>query len=234
MAMLDRVVDNVLSAVGNYPKEYEQNVYTEVSMLIEDTNIPVRFQKDYIDPTVLPKASRTAKLFKEFSDLIYADTGGLVRVNSYKETGYIISGLMENTIQNCLIKDTHVPTMLYIDTNLLLEDYSSVMDSSKGTGVLYKSLIPQEVITSYIYTADFVFWDKFDLCNLAYANRKLYEILTIRYNRCLNNLFFIKLNQQAILEKLGTDLYEVMNVKKLYSICDDNANTFKLKGDSDV
>lgn len=234
MAMLDRVVDRVLNAVGNYPKEYEQNVYTEVSMLIEDTNIPVRFQKDFIDTTTLPKSSRMAKLFKEFPNLLQLDASSLVRVNSYRETGYIIGGLIEQTIQNCLVKDDHVPTMLYIDTNLLLEDYGNVMDSSKGNGVAYKSLVPTEIISSYIYSADFVFWDKFDLCNLAYANRKLYEILSIRYNRCLNNLFFIKLNQQALGEKLGADLFDVMNISSLYCICDDGADILKLKGDNEI
>lgn len=234
MAMLDRVVDNVLSAVGNYPKEYEQNVYSEVSMLVEDTNIPIRFQKDYIDVTSLPKTSRTAKLFNEFPDLIKDGVGSIVRVNSFKTTGYIVGGLIEKTIQDYLIKDEHVPTMLYIDTNLLLEDYGNVMDSNKGTGVAYKGLIPTDIISSYIYAADFVFWDKFDLCNLAYANRKLYEILSIRYSRCLNNLFFVKLNQQALLDKLDFDLYEVMDVTKLYNVCDDNANALKLKGDNEI
>ena len=232
--MLDRVVDTVLNSVGNYPKEYEQNVYTEVSMLIENTNIPVRFQKDYMDIAMLPKTSRTAKLFREFPQLLQLDTSSIVRVNSFKQTGYIIGGLIEKTIQEQLIKDEHVPTMLYIDTNLLLEDYGNVMDSNKGTGVAYKSLIPSDILANYIYVADYVFWDKFDLCNLAYTNRKLYEILSVRYNRCLNNIFFVKLNQQSLLEKLGVDLYEVMNTTKLYSICDDDVDVFKLKGDSEV
>ena len=219
MAMFDRLVEATLESVKSYPPEYRQSIMSEVDMYIDNTNLPIRFQKQYLDVKSLPKHLK--QLYNKFEDIIESEDGAYVQVSNFKNTGYMIAMLIEKILQQCLINDIHVPTMLYIDTNLLIENYSNVMDSNKGTGVAYKTLIPEYIVSNYIYSADFVFWDKFDLSNLAYANRKLYEILSIRYNRCLNNLFFASNGPEYISQKYSQELYNVMNLTGLYKVCDD-------------
>jgi len=228
--MYDRLVDSVLASVGTYPPEYKQSVMSEVSMHIDSINLPIRFQKKYMDDKSLPKHLK--QLYNNFEDIIISDDSAYVKVADFGNTGYMIALLVEKILKQCLINDIHVPTMLYIDTNLLLENYGNVMDSNKGTGVAYRALIPEYIISSYIYNVDFVFWDKFDLSSLAYANRKLYEILSIRYNRCLNNMFFATSSPDVFVQKYSQELYNVMGLSGMYQVCEDDVDSIKYKGDN--
>jgi len=230
VAMFDRILDNVLKSVGTYPAEYENSVISEIDMYIDSSNLPIMYQKLRLDETKLPKNLKT--FFKNVPKYLQEDESVIIFVNEFKTSGYISAMFYENILNDCLIADKHVPTVLYIDTNLLIEYFGYMMDASKGLNVGEQQLFLPDIVNNRIYTADVVIWDKFDYSKVAYANRKLYEILTIRYNRCLKNVFFVRSDTKKLIDKFGSDMIDVMNLNYFVDLSGYEKEDFVYKGDN--
>ena len=88
---------------------------------------------------------------------------------------------MYKYILNSLKDDSHIKTMLYVDTNVFMEDLKRFMNKDTFGDVGLKLEYSLDVLFKDIYEADFVFWDNFNLVNTQYEVDKLYEIFSRRY-----------------------------------------------------
>ena len=130
--MFDRILDNVLKSVGTYPAEYENSVISEIDMYIDSSNLPIMYQKLRLDETKLPKNLKT--FFKNVPKYLQEDESVIIFVNEFKTSGYISAMFYENILNDCLIADKHVPTVLYIDTFNCITNplYSTICRNAKS------------------------------------------------------------------------------------------------------
>lgn len=213
--MLDRIKEKVLEQVKNGSDDYIRGIEGDIYYALYQTQLPPVYQLEYIDRTELP--AKLTKLLKDVPTLITYRDSVLVSLKDYKEGGFISAACMEDYVTKQILSDEHINRLLYIDTNLLIEDFKKLMDKDNDTpsprlehdiDVLYK----------WLYEADFIFWDKFDMPITSFANSKLYEILSIRYRNCLGNMFFIKVKPNEFTTKASEELLNVMNLNKAYDL----------------
>lgn len=209
--MLDRIILKNLNSLETYPPDYEKGLESNVRRYIEYSGFQDRFQKSYID---VEKSNKKIKTLRdEFLKILSSDKNILVTLKSFKHSAFISSMLFEYAVSNYIETEEHVPKMLYIDTNQLLEDVSSRITSSR----LYKEftpITPINVMEREIYNADFVFWDKFNLSTVAFRQKELYSILSVRYSKCLNNMFFVNVGPDDYIDNEDLELLNVMDFKK--------------------
>ena len=214
--MIDRIVDEVLKGLDRYSEDYANSLYNRVSMFLDYTQLPCCFMERPID--ISQVTSRVKNLYDNATTLIEdRRTNTIVNLGTYEEAGFISAMMMERYVKDCLSKDNHIVSVLYIDTNLLIEDYKKLMDYKEGK-LSPSTIHSMEVLYKEITEADFVFWDRFAMVNSAFAYSKLYEILTIRYRRCLGNMFFITGGLNTFTHSKDAEFMSVMKAKRIYEL----------------
>ena len=214
--MLDRLVESNLKAVDKYDDSYVRAIETRIGEYITDTCLPARFQKNRILPEKLVKNSPLYNLRKNIYTLITSDHSSCVFVKDFRVSPYISAMCIERCLELCVNEELHIPRILYIDTNALMEDYATMVSNSK-LDVPFQYRLPERVLKSDIYMADCIIWDKFNLSSVQYWLRRMYDILSIRYNRCLNNIFIYGIEDTTVdgseeFSKLDKELAAVMDV----------------------
>lgn len=210
--MKQLILQKVLQKIGNMTEDYINSIQNTIDNFIEYTELPKVYQTNFIDTTKLPL--KTSKLLKDVDNLISTHTSIGIERENYKDCGFLAALLISKYLKDSIIEDKHLNTILYVDTNLLMEDYKKLMDkNSDGTSpMLVHSL---NVLNKEIEQADFVFWDKFTMIQSNYELMKIYDILSIRYRNCLGNVFFITPDYNNI---LSVELYNVMNLKSILDL----------------
>lgn len=227
--MLDRIVSKYIKDESKYTPEYINSIYSKVATIIQSTNLSPRLQMDHIDARSLPQNYK--KLQKAFPEILKSRHSVYVQVADFNITAFLSALFIEDTISNLLITDERIPMLLYIDTPVLLADVGSIMDiETKGIDLQVTLGTSTEILYDLIYRADFVFWDKFDVSSLKYANRKLNDILSIRYNQCLGNMYFCRSNaDNEIVDHFSLDLVQSMDYENgVYNLSTSDTSLVKL------
>lgn len=203
--MIDRIINNLKTIMTSSSESFMNSLYNRISDFVSYSQLPQIYQVEYLDINNL--SANLQLLYDNTENILENDKSLLVLAESYKETGFIASMLIEKYIQYCIINDLPIPSILYIDTNLLIEDYKKLMD---GDDIELVHSI--DVLQGEIEKAQYVIWDKFSMVNSEYAKSKLYDILSIRYRRCLSNMFMLNENLDYIQNQLGIEMLNVMNL----------------------
>ena len=171
--------DNNNSIYNNYLK-------STFNRYINYSELPKQYLQDNIDTTKLPKKLKI--LYDNIYEIVNNKYNYGISVSDYTDVSAICSLLIKKYFNESMLNDTLLVNVLYIDTNLLLEDYKKLMDMN--TNELSPSLVHSlDVLYGDIEKADFVFWDKFTMLRSNYELLKVYDIISIRYRNCLGNAF---------------------------------------------
>ena len=130
--------------------------------------------------------------------------------------------LLDTYFTSCIKNDHIVESMLYIDTNLILEDYKKLMDVQSGNEVKISLSHSIETISRNLENAAFVIWDKFSLVNSNYDKQKLYNILLTRSRRGLGNIFFIKNAPNILANVYDDEMYDLMDSEEIVDLSQQN------------
>lgn len=208
--MQSRILEKIFKNIPDCTEEYMDAIENRIANFLEYTQLPRVYQINGLDINYLPY--KLKGILPELFDIVEKPLNKLVLLQTYKESGFIVATLLEQYIINCIVKDLHIPSMLYIDTNLLIEDYKKYIDISSGEGNNSILVHSPDILFKEILTADFVFWDKFTMVDTNYATAKIYDILSIRYRQCLGNMFFATGGIDAIQNMYNIEMLNVMNL----------------------
>lgn len=204
--MEQEILSNVVNTLQINSPEYINSISNTISNYINYTQIPSVFLQTYIDLNYLPKNIK--EQYINIENIIDNKLNILARCETFKDCGFITAMFVQKYLTNTLIKDSHINTILYIDTYLLIQDYKKLMDknSETETPILVHSL---DVLNEQIQFADYVFWDKFSMLQSNYDFMKIYDIISVRYRNCLGNWFFV----DSVWDKIAfQELNNVMNI----------------------
>lgn len=189
--------------------EYINSISNRYDNFIQYTQLPQVNLHQYIDSNNLPVI--TNNLYNNTFNIISQRQNYIINLDIFKSAGFLSSLMIHSYFKQCIKNDTHINTILYIDTNLLVEDYKKLMDKTLDS-VSPRLVHSLDVLYKEIEEAEFVFWDKFTMLNSNYALSKIYEILTIRYRNCLGNIFYITGGETRLRQVLGQETLSVMNL----------------------
>lgn len=191
---------------------YIQRKYNEF-MLISD--LPVAYRNHNIDVDKLP--GRLKILNDNIFDIVNNRYSYVFNVAKYKDTGNLSSLLLDTYFTQCIKEDHYVEGIVYIDTNLILEDYKKLMDL-QGGDMQISLAHSNETLSRNLENAPFVIWDKFSLVNSNYDKQKLYNILLTRARKDLGNMFFIKDATYVLANVFNDEMYDVMDTEQIVDI----------------
>ena len=197
--------DIILDLIPELKKENEEYV-----------DSVIRRYKDYINYCQIPEICKgfndkdiiPVKLSKFFENIITAVTDKynfLFNLNSYQNAAYLAYLMIQEYFRQCIISDTRVEDILYIDTKLLVEDYKRLMNYDKND----LSLAPVhslETLYVNIEKAPLVIWDKFMMLDSNYDRDKIYDIICIRNRKGLSNFYFGINGTSELSKALGPNL----------------------------
>lgn len=223
--MVDNIVNKILGGKTNCTSEYVDSIYRQVETYIDYSALPLRYLVEGIDThkDTLPKFNN---LSEHIIDIIHHNKSCLAWVNDFGQSGYIAANFIAKYLVTAMITDEHPKSILYVDTNLLLEDYKKLMNES------YSEFSPKivhrkEILYRDIQEADFVFWDKFNFIETNFETNKIYEIISVRYRNCLGNLFFGKgATEKELFGNIDVEMLNVMAVQKC--MCDLRNETYPI------
>lgn len=202
---------------------YIKKKYNEF-ILVSD--LPVAYLEHNIDEK---KLSTKLKILKDnIVDIVKNRYNYVFNVTTYKDTGNLTSLVLDSYFLDIIKTKDSVENIIYIDTNLILDDYKKLMDV-QGGDIRISLSHSYETITRNLENAPYVIWDKFSLVNSNYDKQKLYNILLTRSRRCLGNIFFIRDATQVLSTVFDTDMYELMDIAQLVDLSQQNI-VYKNKG----
>lgn len=208
--MLDRILEKIHRNVKKVSPEYMQSVENRLKMFLNYTQLPPCFMRDYIDSDNAPP--KLKKLCHDALDFIENNSSVLVNLATFRDGGFISAFCIEYYALLCILDDVHIPSILYIDTKMLIEDYKKLMDRNPD-GLSPATTHSLDVLYKEIEEAEFVFWDKFSMMSSSYATSKLYDIINVRYRECLGNMFFITGGYDYFKTSTDIELQNVMNYR---------------------
>lgn len=206
--MIDRMLEKIHRNIKKVSPEFMLSVENRLKMFLDYTQLPPCYMRDYIDVDVAPL--KLKKLCSDAMDYIENNDSILVNLRSFRDGGFIAAYCIEYYALFCILDDVHIPSILYIDTKMLIEDYKKLMDRNPD-GLSPATTHSLEVLYKEIEEAEFVFWDKFSMVSSSYASSKLYDILNMRYRECRGNMFFITGGYDLFKTTTDIELQNVMN-----------------------
>ena len=186
---------------------YLEKKYTDFITL---SDIPQMCFEHNIDVTTL--SSRLKILNDNIYTIISNRDNYSFNVQTYSHTNFLSSLLLDSYFESCIKNEVLLENVIYVDTNLILDDYKKLMDSNNMTNLQISLSHKLETITKYIETAPFVIWDKFSLINSNYDKQKLYNILLSRARKGNGNIFFIKNAPNVLANVLDEEIVSIMNI----------------------
>lgn len=236
--MIERILYAYLESLKlkniNFDDAFIESEYRYVEDLLNYTNLSNRtLVGPYIDTLHLPQ--HLNNLYNDFSsEICYGSHSHLVTVCNYDIVQPIVGMLVESLFKKCLLEDTTLPRVLYIDTESLVSDLITVIAQSKDehgrTRRLRNSL---NIIDEYIYSAQVVFWDRFKVDYYQeYFYNYIYEILKSRYDDCLSNIYFVNKDNETFFKGMDISLHSVLDVMNYYDISTEQyTNQILLQGE---
>ena len=205
---------NLLLKNNKLNLDLEPTVAKSYNEFIKISDIPPAYVDHNIDLNKLPQRVNT--LNTHIYDIISNRYSYAFNVKNYSDTGKMTSLLLDTYFTQCVINEVTPEKVLYVDTNLILEDYKKLMDVTGNNSDYEMSLAHNLVtLTKNVENVPYVFWDKFSIVCSTYEKQKLYNILLIRLRRGLGNIFYIK-NAPKVMSSFADDeITTVMNIDQL-------------------
>lgn len=197
---------------NNQTDEYRNAIYRRYCDYISYSELPIAFQNDNIDKTNLSKNIKT--LYDNIDIIVDQNYSYIFRFNDYEYTHNIASMLINQYFVKVIINDMTMKHILYVDTNLIMEDYKKMMDMTNSEDSVRTN---HKLITlnKNIEDADVVIWDKCTMLKSNYEKSKFYDILSVRYRKGLSNLFFVKGSTQELSSFFERETFIVMNTQEI-------------------
>lgn len=186
---------------------YENTVKRKYSEYINNSDLPSAYIQNNIDVSRLPNRIKILK--ENITNIVDNRYSYIFNVKDYCDVGYLSSLLIDSYFIDCMKNDKYIENVIYVDTNLLLEDYKKLMDFHNED--LQMSLAHNiTTLTRFVDTAPCVIWDRFSFVNSNYDKQKLYNLILIRSRRGLGNLFFIEDYSSVMANVFNEEMYSVM------------------------
>lgn len=134
-----------------------------------------------------------------------------INFDGYNSTDILAAKFIDTYFKYCFENDEFLEYILYIDTNLLLEDYKKLMNNSDAGN----SPIPvysTQTLYKDIENAPLVIWNRFSKIKTEYDRTKLYDILLIRQRKGLCNMYFFTGGGANLTSVIDKGLYEMMDI----------------------
>lgn len=219
---LQQIIPNLSSA----SEEYKRSFYTKYRNYIYNSEVPPQFQNSNIDIDKLPKNLKT--LYENITTIVDDNYNLLFSFIDYEYTHNIASMLISEYFLCKASQNEPFKTIVYADTNLLLEDYKRLItDSSLDNYIPPVHSI--QTLTKNIECAECVIWDKSTMLKSSYEREKFYDLISIRYRKGLGNIFFIKGGKDGLYNSFNN---ETANVMDLDGIIDCSKEKVPLKQDT--
>lgn len=190
-------------------KEYLSAVTRKYTDYIQYSELPPIFSDLLLDRDSVPPKAK--KIFDNLYESINGRYNLLFNFESYMTSGPYAAVMIDEYFRDCELRRSVTNNILYIDTNLLLEDYKRLMNYNPDTD----SYVPVHSLTTLyrsIESAPMIFWDRFTKIESSYDKSKIYDILLIRYRKGLGNFFFITGGTSALSQIVGKDIADLMGI----------------------
>ena len=194
--------ENYVSAISKKYSEY-----------ISYSQIPNKYIDYDIDTTILP--TRLNTLFKNIKMIVDERLCLAFSVRDYSYIGYLSALLIDSYFQQTALGDDYLSNIIYVDTNLLMDDFKKLIDANGMEMALSHNI---ETLYKNIEEAPVVIWDRFSMITSSYERQKLYNILLSRYRKDLGNLYFIKNASESLAKICDREMLDVMNFNKVVSL----------------
>ena len=196
-------------------RSYINSVTKKYNDFLQYAQLPVPFY-NVKQPTSLP--SRIHILYDNIFTIIDEQLCYAFDVESYKNTGYLSSLLLDAYFKQAVENNVLVKKVIYVDTNLLLDDYKKLMDLSSDQEISLAH--SKETLLVNLETADYVLWDKVSYISSSYDRQKFYNLISTRYRQGLGNMFFIKNSAKAMSQFCDDELLDVMCIDNIIKLED--------------
>ena len=227
--MIDKLIGEFLNSQEKISDDYLRGITRRVEDVLYYSNLPERYLYKCINE---PYSNSLSALRDKITNIINNDAGSVVvRPSSFKYGGYITATLLYRYLLDSLKADTHIRTVLYIDTNIFMEDLKRFMNKDEFADIGLNLEYSLDVLFKFIYEADFVFWDNFNLVDTNYEVNKLYEIFSRRYMHLKGNIIYLCANNKADLTKnFDVNLRDMMDLTEFYDLSKDKYSLVDIGG----
>lgn len=182
------------------------------------SELPVIYKQNDID--INNCSSRIITLYDNIEMIINDRLSFLFNVKDYANTGYISAMLLNKYFKSSIESDSLISSVLYVDTNLLLDDFKKSIDNNQEN-VDISLTYSEDTIRKNIENAHFVIWDRFSMINSSYERQRIYNILLIRHRKNLANIFFMK-NAPKELERICDDeMFQILDCDNIIDLKDE-------------
>lgn len=200
--MLDRIEEYTSNIESS---EYKQSIIDSYNKYISYSELPQIFSVASLENNVIP--TKFKKVMNNIYDAVNNHISFTVKVRDFIVSSRFSSLLLDSYFINSYKQDTTLKTIIYVDTNLLLDDYKKAMNISQDIGDKSQLSHSMDLLENKIYTAEYVIWNRFSMITSNYDEAKLYNILLERYRKGLGNLYFT-INSSR---QLSEEMYTLMN-----------------------
>lgn len=207
---------------------YIKTISRKYSEFLEYSQLPVPFYNVEAKEDSLP--ARIKILYNNIYTIIEDQLCFVFDIESYKNIGYLSSFLLDEYFKQAIQKNTMIKTIIYVDTNLVLDDYKKLMDSGEETKISLAH--SRETLLYNLETADYVIWDKVSYITSTYDKQKFFNIISTRYRQGLGNMFFIKNAAKSFPNFCSSDLQDVMCFDKIIKLEDVQLKSSNKEGNS--
>lgn len=189
-----------------------------------------RQYREYIQFSDLPQLylnqcinlNKSSSKIKKFNNIVYETISNrfsyVYNVRNFVDTGYLASLAIDTYFIESMKHDTALEPVLYVDTNLLLDDYKKLIGDNYSDDT--KSILSHKLVTvkRYVEEATCVIWDKFSMITSSYDRSKLYNLISARTRRNLSNIYFMENASQLLDDAASVELTAVMNIDQLIDL----------------
>lgn len=184
--------------------EYDESVLNKYNQFIQYSELPESCKYVELENDILPR--KFQKVVDNIKPAIDTKTSIIVRVQDYIVSSKFSSILLDTYFQKCYLNNDILRTVLYVDTNLLVQDYKKLMDSDKVNSLSHS----YDLLSEKIFTADYVIWNRFSMVASNYDIAKVYNILLERYRKNLGNLFFTITSDTELIDIFSEEVWHLM------------------------
>lgn len=145
-----------------------------------------------------------------FKDLVDNRCEILLIFKSYNSVELVVSKWLDTYYKQCVSTDSLVENILYVDTNILLQDYKRLMDFSddkESQNPVYSTT----TLFKTIENAPLVIWNRLTLIRSEYDRNKFYDLLLVRRRKNLANFFIITGSTKELSGFVTKEIADLMN-----------------------
>lgn len=193
--------------------DYKRTITHKYNDYVSYSQIPLRYMDYDIDIKKLPTRLKT--LFTNMETIVDDKLCLAFSTKDYSYTGYLSALLIDKYFRNTIESDNTLNNIIYVDTNLLMDDYKKLMDVGENTIALSHN---EDTLYRNIEEASLVIWDKFSMVTSTYERQKLYNVLLSRYRKDLGNIYFIKDAKTSLAKICDEEMKNIMNFEYIVSL----------------